>query len=111
MIKKIVQILAVLLVMVSIVFLLTACQSENKKEENVVKNKSEETTSQKDPEREKAIEAIKLVKEYYPIAEALYFLSDEYFDIDKSEDALKYPIHNYEEVIHQYLSERFAGNR
>jgi len=111
--KKVVQILVVLLMMGSILFLLTACQSENKKdEENVVKNESEETVSQKDPEREKALEAVKLVNEYYPIAEALYFLSDEYFDIDKSEDAngyaLKYPIRNYEEVIHQYLSEKLA---
>jgi len=52
-------------------------------------------------------EAEKLIKEYYDIAETLWFLSNDEFDVDNSKYPEPMEIRNYEEIIDKYISKDY----
>ena len=110
--KKKLRLFLIVLLLIASLVVLTACNDdedydddEEEKESAVVDKVETETPSMTEEEAEE------LLEEYYGIAESLYFLSDDYFDIDfegdGSEYLTKYLISNYEEVIHNYISKDF----
>ena len=112
--KKLKLFLIILLLIVSLVTL-TACGDDEDyddddeettivdevKKKEIIKDKEEKITmSERDAKR--------LIEEYYDVAESLYFLSSDYFDIEYDENEyVKYPINDYEEVINNYISKKF----